>query len=164
MAISPKVNGAYKEMTDCKVKVAGAWKQAKKVFTKVGGVWKECWNKSTVAALANGEHLIIPVRNYSASSTKSTLKGVKIRIYEKNTGKLLAEKVVGDYEVIHSTYSPVSLTVSYAVSETFSYDCWFVTYLNAATLPNADIVCSIYPAEYSSYYYGEFEYTDCVAN
>lgn len=43
MAIYPKVNGAYKEMTDCKVKVGGAWKQARTVYTKVNGVWKKVW-------------------------------------------------------------------------------------------------------------------------
>mgnify|MGYP003293438280 CR=1 FL=1 len=43
--ISPRINGAYKEMTDGKVKAGGAWKQSLLVYTKVNGAWEVVWGK-----------------------------------------------------------------------------------------------------------------------
>lgn len=44
MPLFAKVQGAHKEMTDCKVKVGGEWKKALEVLVKVNGKWKEVWS------------------------------------------------------------------------------------------------------------------------
>ena len=86
MSIHPKVNGAYKEMTNCKVKVAGAWKQAEKIYTKVNGVWKECWANLEIDTIINYGITNVPVKS---SGVYMRLYGLSITIKSTSDGKVL---------------------------------------------------------------------------
>ena len=87
MSISVKVNGAYKEMSDCKVKVAGAWKQAAAVYTKVNGVWKEVWTNLAVDMVL--EYGVITELPLKTSGLYIRLYGVSITIKRKSDGAVL---------------------------------------------------------------------------
>lgn len=50
MAISSKVSGKQKTVTDCKANVGGTWKQVTTAYTKVSGTWKEVWANNIIAS------------------------------------------------------------------------------------------------------------------
>ena len=95
MAIYPKVKGAYKEMTDCKVKVKGAWKQGAKMLTKVKGAWKECWVNLELDTIINYGITNIPVKS---EGLYMRLYGLYITIKSTSDGKVLQTITVEDTE------------------------------------------------------------------
>ncbi len=80
MAIYPKVNGAHKEMTDCKVKVAGAWKQAKLLFTKVNGVWKAVWTNGIEIFTDTLEGVTIE-KTFNKITSSVYFRNIKLTLY-----------------------------------------------------------------------------------
>ena len=103
MSIHPKVNGAYKEMTNCKVKVGGAWKQAEKILTKVNGVWKECWVNLALDTIINYGITNIPLK---VSGLYMRLYGLSITIKSISDGKVLQTITEEDTgEIISKNYS-----------------------------------------------------------
>ena len=103
MSLHPKVNGAYKELTNCKVKVAGAWKQAETIYTKVNGVWKECWANLAIDTIINYGITNIPVKD---SGRFMRLYGVTITITRISDGKVLQTITEEDTgEIISQNYS-----------------------------------------------------------
>ena len=50
MAISSKVSGKQKGVTNCKANVGGTWKQVITAYTKENGVWKEVWANNIIVS------------------------------------------------------------------------------------------------------------------
>ena len=153
MSIHPKVNGAYKAMTDCNVKVAGAWKQAEIILTKVNGVWKEAWRKSTVIVVKTNNSFTIAIKGYDGTLVRKVqIKSLKLRLYDKSSGNLLAEK---DYGTVEFTSDALpNLTVSNAG---ISRSAAFMPHITESKL-------TVYPTlePSASYVYAEFEYAEVV--
>jgi hypothetical protein len=47
MTIHTKVSGAWRSVTQPKLKFGGAWRDASVMYTKVGGVWRKTWPADT---------------------------------------------------------------------------------------------------------------------
>ena len=100
MPLFPKISGAHKEMTDCKVKVGGEWKQALEVLVKVGGKWKTVFLSNfialsvvhtTTARYEEFEDSYDNVPNYAA------FVGLEMSVFDTN-GNLLARDTLGTNE------------------------------------------------------------------
>lgn len=155
MAIYPKVNGAYKEMTDCKVKVAGVWKQAKTIFTKVNGVWKEAWRNSTVIVVTesgNSAAFTIPIKGYDGTLVQNAeIRNLKLRLYDKSTGVLYGET---HYDVVK-----ISRDVKPNLSVTRSGTSWSASFMPHIVDPDIKVYPTLSP---SSSVYAEFEFDEVI--
>lgn len=150
MSIHPKVNGAYKEMTDCKVKVAGEWKQAQTIYTKVNGVWKEVWRNSTVITLTKATTFTLQIQGASGTVKKAEIKNLKLRLYRKNTNELLGSTSFKVVEV-SSDVTPIRDVTGTSTSQWFS----FAIHLTTPKL-------TVYATCSYSDLYAEFEYDEVV--
>ena len=91
MPLFAKINGAHKEMTDCKVKVGGEWKQALEVLVKVDGKWRNVWSNETVFVLdkahASSATFSITVDGINSTSNKITLENVRLVVRDDGYNK-----------------------------------------------------------------------------
>ena len=98
MPLFSKKNGSHKEMTDGKVKVGGEWKQGVEMLVKVNGKWKQVWENIALfyetIPTDDGVTQIFPFK--SSKPTKVILRGITLRAYDKKSGNLYRENVVGD--------------------------------------------------------------------
>lgn len=98
MPLFPKINGSHKEMTDCKVKVGGEWKQGVEVLVKVNGKWQKAWENIALFFEAiptdYGVEQIFPFK--SNKPTQAILRGITLRAYDKKSGNLYRENVIGE--------------------------------------------------------------------
>ena len=155
MAIYPKVNGSYKEMTDCKVKVDGAWKQANTIYTKVNGVWKEAWNASTIVRVDKQKMFTIPIKDYDGTSG-AVIKNVTLRLFNNYTNgvnECVEEKHFGNVTIAKSGSKTLEITDDGDYS-------WRVSVSIDIYNSNVRINVTVMPME--DYAYGEFEYSSVV--
>ena len=157
MSIHPKVNGAYKEMTNCKVKVAGAWKDAQTIYTKVNGVWEYAWQKTTKLFLNVVEYAYVTPRNVPSTPSYATFKDVKVYLHRSSTGELLATKDVGNVKVTYGSSNSASITITV----TSSAGCKIYFEFSSNTSKRVLVNANNYPT--TTEYYCYFEYSDCVA-
>jgi len=111
MAIFPRVSGAYKEMTDGKVKVGGAWKQAVEVFEKVNGAWKSAWNNVAIYIVCNTYNADYEFFFDNMDETV-VLDNLIVEVYDKNDA-LLYTMTFGDLETTSGAYSVYDSKYSY---------------------------------------------------
>ena len=153
MAIYPKVNGAYKTATNCKVKVAGAWKQAQKIYTKVNGAWRECWRNSTVIVVKNNNSFNIRITGYDGTLVQNVeIRNLNLRLYNKSTGALCGET---HYDVVKiSRDVKPNLTVSRSGTD------WSAAFMPHIVDPNITVYPTLAPSANSVY--AEFEFDEVV--
>lgn len=155
MAIYPKINGSYKEMTDCKVKVDGAWKQAKTIYAKVNGEWKEVWNSSIIVRLDKFLMFNIPIKGYDGTGG-AVIKNVRLRLFNNYTNgvnECVAEEYFGDVTIAKGGSRTLEITDDGDYS-------WRVSASIDIYNSNVRISTTVMPME--DYAYGEFEYSSVI--
>ena len=83
MPLFAKVQGAQKEMTDCKVKVGGEWKQALEMLVKVGGKWKSFWSNVAIYIESNTSYEMFEL-HYDVMDETVHLENLVVAVYDRN--------------------------------------------------------------------------------
>lgn len=149
MPLKTKVDGAIKEMVNCKVKVGGAWKQGVEVLTKENGVWKKVWRNSTVVIINGKEELTFPIKNYKGYGAEVLIKNVKLRLYYSDK-TLITEQYLGDVTVT-SDSSPLIDIIRSGTDWSVSLAIHFI---------GTDIVIYTTKSPSTTSFYGEFEFDE----
>lgn len=106
MPLSSKVQGAHKEMTDCKVKVGGEWKQALEALVKVDGKWKEVWSKGAIylTSTAASKVFSLTFTDMQDNHQFVVLENVVIKVYN-GSNQLLTTFTVDEIDTVGGSWA-----------------------------------------------------------
>lgn len=101
MPLFAKVQGAHKEIVDCKVKVGGEWKQALEMLVKVDGKWKVAWGNDIIDvnvfySTTASYHLV--EEKYDNLPHSVAFVGLEISVYGANNTLLMRSTMGTDEE------------------------------------------------------------------
>lgn len=99
MAISSKVSGSQKTVTDCKANVGGTWKQVTTAYTKVSGTWKEVWANNIIVSgfsLTSSTSYNLYTKKYKKVTERVKFVNLVIKCYAGS--KLIDTHTFGDEE------------------------------------------------------------------